>query len=434
MAKYRMNISQTEQKILFAKSGNVCAFPDCDSPIIADIGDDSKPLAEMAHIIASSDDGPRSDPNLPIEERNKASNLILLCPNHHALVDKFEYQYNTHVLREMKLQHEQKYSGSAPKEEAPLIKEPLHASLLPLSRLPFAVFSADTQYNKSNIQELFDALGTNENQDIIHAFELRKNKIYTFHDLRSPNNPFWDTYDLLTVESLKSTDLWKSPDEHRLYVALLNRALRDFLIKKGVKYDREHYRYYFLPDPTKIKRTFEYKSLAGKRTTKSIVNQPVTKKTGQPKSYWVHLAANLSFQHIASRQWVLTIRPERHLTTNGFKPYPHSSIGSKITRIKSTMYNWQYLQEIQLWREFIMWREFITDARPRLILQFGKQSIVIQNDLLKENIKWPGIPEDQKNLVSQEYPEDLFTSSEIDILDREEEEFYDELSLNEEEE
>ena len=50
-----MNPSQTEQKILFAKSGNVCAFPDCDSPIIADVGDDSKPLAEMAHIIADSD-------------------------------------------------------------------------------------------------------------------------------------------------------------------------------------------------------------------------------------------------------------------------------------------------------------------------------------------------------------------------------------------
>ena len=429
MAKYRMNISQTEQKILFAKSGNVCAFPDCDLPIIADVGDDSKPLAEMAHIIAYSDDGPRSDPNLPTEERNKTSNLILLCPTHHVLVDKFEYQYNTHVLREMKLQHERNNSKSAFNEATPeLISEPLHASLLPLSHLPFAVFAADTQYNKSNVRELFDVLDTDENQNILYAFELRDNKLYTFHDLRSPNNPFWGTYDQFTVESLKSTDLWASPDEHRLYVALLNRALKGFLHKKRVAYDRERYRYYFLSEPPGIKRRFTYKSLSGRQTTKSIVNQSVTKRTGRPKSYWVHLAANLSFQHIAPQQWVFTIRPERHLTTNGSKPYTHSSIGSKITRIKSTMYNWKYLQEIQLWREFI------TDAQPRLILHLGRQSIVIKNNLLNEEIEWPGIPEDQKNFVSQEHPEDLFTSSEINILDKEEEEFYNELSLDEDEE
>ena len=92
------------------------------------------------------------------------------------------------------------------------------------------------------------------------------------------------------------------------------------------------------------------------------------------------------------------------------------------------MYNWKYLQEIQLWREFI------TNARPRRILRFGKQSIVIENNLPKEDIEWPGIPEDRKNFVSQEHPEDLFTSTEIKILDKEEEEFYDELSLDEDKE
>ena len=429
MAKYRKSIPQTELKILFAKSGNRCAFPNCDSSVIADVGEGSEPFAEVAHIVASSDDGPRSDPNLPTEQRNKESNLILLCPNHHTLVDKFEYQYNTHVLREMKLRHERNFSESPFNENTlELIKEPLHASLLPLSRLPFAVFSADTQYNKSNVQELFNVLNTNENENTLYAFELRDNKLYTFHDLFSPNNPFYGAYDLSTVENLKSTDLWDSPDDHRLYVALLNRALRAFLSKKGVKYDPDHYRYYFLAGQTEIKRTFTYTSLAGRQTTKSIVSQPVTKKTNQPKPYCIHLAANLSFQHIAPQQWVLTIRPERHLTTDGFDPYTHSSIGSKITRIKSTMYNWKYLQEIQLWREFI------TDAHPRLILHLGRQSIFIENNLLKEDIKWPGIPEDQNNFVFQEHPEDLFTSTEIKILDKEEGEFYGELFLDEEEE
>ena len=91
------------------------------------------------------------------------------------------------------------------------------------------------------------------------------------------------------------------------------------------------------------------------------------------------------------------------------------------------MYNWQYLQEIQLWREFI------TQEQKRLVLQFGKQSIVIENILPKEDIEWIGIPEDQRKFAFQEYPEDLFTSSEIAILGEEEEELYDELFYDENE-
>ena len=54
--------------------------------------------------------------------------------------------------------------------------------------------------------------------------------------------------------------------------------------------------------------------------------------------------------------------------------------------------------------------------------------------MLKQEIKWLGIPQDEKNFVFQEHPEDLFTSAEINILDKEGEEFYDELALEEYEE
>ena len=76
----------------------------------------------------------------------------------------------------------------------------------------------------------------------------------------------------------------------------------------------------------------------------------------------------------------------------------------------------------------------MTGAKPRQILNFGKQSIVIENNLLKAGIQWLGIPDDQKDFVFQEHPEDLFTSSEIDILDEDEDAFYGELFLEEDEE
>ena len=428
MAKNTRSVPQKEQNILFAKSGNRCAFPKCDLPVIAEVEHQNKPLAEMAHMIAYSDDGPRSDPELAHEDRNKALNLILLCPTHHALVDKFQHHFHVHVLREMKIQHESKFAAPEFKKNPPLVEEPLHSSMLPISHLPFVVFSANTQYNKSNIQDLFDALNSTTDKNILYTFELRDKKLYAFDNLATPNNPFRGNYDQTTVRILKSTDLWASPDDRRLYVGLLNRALRGFLFQRRLKFDARHNRYYFLPEPNDIKRTFKYISLAGKRTTKTVVNNPVTRVTGEPKPYWVHLAANLSFQQIGCRQWVLTIRPEKHLTTDGFEPYSHASIGKKITRLKSTMYNWQYLQELQLWREFI------TDANKRKLLKFGKQAIVIENNLLKANIVWRGIPEDRKNFIAQEHDENLFTSYDIDALDDEEEELYDELSLDEYEE
>jgi hypothetical protein len=198
-----------------------------------------------------------------------------------------------------------------------------------------------------------------------------------------------------------------------------------YLKRRGVAYDAEHFRHYFLPDKSTVERKFTYKSLAGKSTLKSIVHNPITKLTGLPKSYWIHLAANLSFQQVEERQWVFTIRPERHLTKDGYEPYTHSSIGSKITRIKSKMYNWEYLQEIQLWREFL------TNAKPRLYLSFGKQSIVIENVLLKEEIQWIGAPDDEKDFVSQQHPEDLFSFTESQSFENAEDDFDSDLFLGE---
>lgn len=431
----RLNIPESELKILFASSGNICAFPGCQTKLIAREGDELKPIGEMAHMIAYGDSGPRADPSVPLEERNKAANLILLCPTHHAIIDKFEYQYNVHVLRQMKHLHEQKIAQSlqqgVPEEERKTTRETLFASFLPVAHLPEFVFSAETPYRRDNILDLFEYLKANESRDILYAFELREKKIFTFFDLRDSANPFWGAYDGSTVTVAKATDLWAESDGRRLYVALLNRVLSSFLRMKGVIYDPNHHRYFFKADKEKVERKFTYTALSGRKTTKAVVHLPTTKATGLPKSYWIHLAANLSFQQITPQQWVLTIRPERHITKDGYQPYLHTSIGSKVTKIKSRMYNWEYLQEIQLWREFI------TQARPRLVLRLGKQAIIaiiIENMLPTGDIEWAGAPDDKKDFIAQKHAEDLFSFAEISFLKEEAEDTEDSIYLDEYEE
>ncbi|MBA7546656.1 hypothetical protein ES705_39048 [subsurface metagenome] len=78
----RVKIKESQLKILFAKSGNQCAFPGCSQKLIVNEDDTDKPLGEMAHMIAYSDTGQRGDINVPESNRNNVANLILLCPTH----------------------------------------------------------------------------------------------------------------------------------------------------------------------------------------------------------------------------------------------------------------------------------------------------------------------------------------------------------------
>jgi len=75
---------------LFLKSGSVCAFRGCGRSLIelGEEGDSDAIIGEMAHIVADSRQGPRGDEPLDESERNKHTNLILVCPDHHTIIDK----------------------------------------------------------------------------------------------------------------------------------------------------------------------------------------------------------------------------------------------------------------------------------------------------------------------------------------------------------
>ncbi len=62
-------------------------------------------IGEMAHIIAKRMGGPRGRGELT-GQRDGYENLILLCPNHHAEVDRNEIKYPPHELHRIKAEHE----------------------------------------------------------------------------------------------------------------------------------------------------------------------------------------------------------------------------------------------------------------------------------------------------------------------------------------
>lgn len=98
-------------KVLFGSSGNQCSHPDCTHPVIVPGSEqsDDAVLAQICHIYAASDNGPRGKPGLTDEERNSPDNLILLCGFHHPMVDTQYQDYPAELLKQWKRDHEAKF-------------------------------------------------------------------------------------------------------------------------------------------------------------------------------------------------------------------------------------------------------------------------------------------------------------------------------------
>lgn len=100
-------------KLLFGRSGNQCAHPDCNNPVIVGPTGYSGPhvSAQIAHILPVGAKGPRAVAGA--RNLNEADNLILLCPTCHDIIDGQHETYPAELLREWKAAHEAKVAEIA---------------------------------------------------------------------------------------------------------------------------------------------------------------------------------------------------------------------------------------------------------------------------------------------------------------------------------
>lgn len=67
------------------------------------------------------------------------------------------------------------------------------------------------------------------------------------------------------------------------------------------------------------------------------------------------------------------------------------------------MFNDLYFSEVNFWRDYLC------QGKPKIILNFGNQSAVIDTQFLPFDIRWSGIPGDDKPFKNQVYENDLFS-------------------------
>jgi 5-methylcytosine-specific restriction endonuclease McrA len=111
----------TEQTVrrLFALSGNRCAFHQCSTLLVHPSGTIT---GEICHIKAKSCSGPRFDANQTDEERHAFANLVLLCSQHHKVVDDQPNTYTVELLQDIKKMHEEAGNREITQEDARLAK------------------------------------------------------------------------------------------------------------------------------------------------------------------------------------------------------------------------------------------------------------------------------------------------------------------------
>ena len=108
-----MSVTYIPEKIkfrLWAKSAGRCQYEGCNKRLWLDTLSKAEfNTAYIAHIIADKPDGPRGDLILSEKLKSEFSNLMLLCDEHHRLIDKEDVEgHPTERLQEMKKSHEQR--------------------------------------------------------------------------------------------------------------------------------------------------------------------------------------------------------------------------------------------------------------------------------------------------------------------------------------
>ena len=101
-----MSITDKTRKVLWGRSGSLCAFCKAHLVIDASTVDSESVVGNECHIISGAPNGPRHDPSLGPDIIDGLTNLILLCRVHHKLVDDQPETFTADALRQLKDNHE----------------------------------------------------------------------------------------------------------------------------------------------------------------------------------------------------------------------------------------------------------------------------------------------------------------------------------------
>ena len=369
-------------------------------------------VGEICHIVSRKPGGPRGNQSPPGGAIDGQANIILLCPEHHTMIDRQPDRFPVPKLVQWKKDHQEWVDGQFASDEFTIRSDQSHAteivysSLMPVKHIPRFVYVGECSSSEAAISQ--ELLLQEVGGGVLSPFIIREGNLLTFCDLDDEANPFRTIVDPYSAEKHHADTWWDDPDQSRWYVDLLNRSLNKLTGRLGLNLDKEHRRYYFEPGPDSTDRKIEYTTMGGRHQSRNVAWQPRVRATGERKHYWEHLAVGLQFHRTGHTEWCLSIRPERRFTRDGEIPLTRKGIGRRSTSKKSRMYNFDVLGEIHFWRDFLSrGAPRVSRGAPRAIMKFGRQSLIVDAQILDTEVTWPTIPEDSTPHMKAVYLDDL---------------------------
>lgn len=285
------------------------------------------------------------------------------------------------------------------------VTERLYCNLLPVERLPQYVYSApivnslvktkkDGSVALPSKQEIKAAIRSAnaehpEGARFMPAFRLFEDRIFTFHDLESPDNPLASVIEDGQVEPLNSTDFMTEEENRKLLSSLLNMALTRHVGRLGLVIDNVKQDRFFFSGDNGAARVIRWIPL--KRAVSRTVAKPMMNEEGRV-FFWRHLGAYLKFIFLANKFYV-QIAPTWVITSDGQHASAGPDIGRRVIKWTGPERNLHLLYHVRFWTCVLRNRS----GGPMLV-RAGDQSIEVAS--FPAFIEQPyGIDGDQRDLL-----------------------------------
>ena len=158
-------------------SGNQCAWPGCTKKLIAE--DEKSIVSKICHIEAVNKEGPRYNPQMDDDDRRHFNNLILLCDEHHTIIDNIENEkkYPVELLKEWKRNHESELMHST------LHKKPMLLSIAidAISKINFNDENEDNNTKSFNINDKISFNAIKRNKVLIEEYKIYYSQLNTLY-------------------------------------------------------------------------------------------------------------------------------------------------------------------------------------------------------------------------------------------------------------
>lgn len=174
MGKGARKYTDKTLKRLFGLSGNICAFPSCNTRLV---NEKNALDSNICHIEAANEGGERYNPLMEDEERADYSNLILLCRQHHEETNDI-LKYTVDVLKEMKQKHESFYLNQRIKNNPSMLKNAINA----ISNISLESITEPKELYVYNPKLKLDYNAVKTNYSLIQEYKIYQGKINQLYD------------------------------------------------------------------------------------------------------------------------------------------------------------------------------------------------------------------------------------------------------------